>query len=247
MGIGDIFSFVFDPIGAIMGNENQRKNRRAQEDFAKKGIRWRVADAEAAGLHPLAALGAQPAAAQPVPSAPSPAKMHIKMANAQLDKLKAETDKTKAETRKMQITQQPLPMQNMQTMMMQPGIATRPGFGKPKPSYIHTPGPDRMTAQVIVNPDISDTYESSQLDAALGAVRRIWDADRNQYRKMFEPPKSWLKPGMKWRSSTPYLWEQVPINPRGKRNKMMLPARRLKSMKRHPPRNVQRYENMRRY
>lgn len=34
-------------------------NRLQQEKFAQQGIRWKVADATAAGLHPLAALGAQ--------------------------------------------------------------------------------------------------------------------------------------------------------------------------------------------
>ena len=37
-----------------------------QKEFAKNGIRWKVADAKAAGLHPLAALGAQTIAYQPV-------------------------------------------------------------------------------------------------------------------------------------------------------------------------------------
>lgn len=35
-------------------------NYRAQKEFAQNGIRWRVEDAKAAGLHPLAALGASP-------------------------------------------------------------------------------------------------------------------------------------------------------------------------------------------
>lgn len=35
-------------------------NYEAQKEFAQNGIRWRVADAKAAGLHPLAALGASP-------------------------------------------------------------------------------------------------------------------------------------------------------------------------------------------
>lgn len=35
-------------------------NYEAQKEFAQHGIRWRVADAKAAGLHPLAALGASP-------------------------------------------------------------------------------------------------------------------------------------------------------------------------------------------
>lgn len=41
-------------------------NRAAQEEFAKKGIRWRVADARAAGIHPLYALGAQTTSFSPV-------------------------------------------------------------------------------------------------------------------------------------------------------------------------------------
>lgn len=37
-----------------------------QREFAQHGIRWRMADAEAAGIHPLAALGAQVTPASPV-------------------------------------------------------------------------------------------------------------------------------------------------------------------------------------
>lgn len=36
-----------------------RENIANQKEFAQQGIRWKVADAQAAGLHPLAALGAQ--------------------------------------------------------------------------------------------------------------------------------------------------------------------------------------------
>lgn len=37
----------------------QERNIANQKEFAQQGIRWKVADATAAGLHPLAALGAQ--------------------------------------------------------------------------------------------------------------------------------------------------------------------------------------------
>ena len=40
-------------------------NYEHQKEFAQNGIRWRVADAKAAGLHPLAALGAQGASYSP--------------------------------------------------------------------------------------------------------------------------------------------------------------------------------------
>lgn len=42
------------------------QNRKDQITFAKKGIRWKVNDAKAAGLHPLAALGAQTTSFNPV-------------------------------------------------------------------------------------------------------------------------------------------------------------------------------------
>lgn len=38
--------------------ENARLDRELQEDFAQKGIRWRVNDAQKAGIHPLYAMGA---------------------------------------------------------------------------------------------------------------------------------------------------------------------------------------------
>lgn len=55
-------------IDDVQGGPNRRqmeqqerineRNYQAQKEFAQMGIRWRVEDAKAAGLHPLAALGA---------------------------------------------------------------------------------------------------------------------------------------------------------------------------------------------
>ena len=41
-------------------------NVQQQREFAQRGIRWRVADAKAAGIHPLAALGVQTAQYSPI-------------------------------------------------------------------------------------------------------------------------------------------------------------------------------------
>lgn len=46
------------------GNAND-DNAALQREFAQNGIRWKVADAKAAGIHPLYALGAQTVAASP--------------------------------------------------------------------------------------------------------------------------------------------------------------------------------------
>lgn len=45
-------------ISGLIQNRANRENLETQKEFAQNGIRWRVADAVAAGLHPLAALGA---------------------------------------------------------------------------------------------------------------------------------------------------------------------------------------------
>lgn len=49
-------------LGGILGNnaaqENAQRNIQMQKEFAQNGISWKVADAQRAGIHPLAALGA---------------------------------------------------------------------------------------------------------------------------------------------------------------------------------------------
>lgn len=58
--------------GAPLPNDRELQMQMRQEDialqreFAQNGIRWRVDDAKAAGLHPLAALGASSASYSPV-------------------------------------------------------------------------------------------------------------------------------------------------------------------------------------
>lgn len=62
-----MFGGIASAIGGLIGGHLDRNNQRAQwnneynaqKEFAMNGIRWRVEDAKAAGLHPLAALGAQ--------------------------------------------------------------------------------------------------------------------------------------------------------------------------------------------
>lgn len=58
--------------GGLIGNgfrsapaDHYWDNAALQKEFAQNGIRWKVADAKAAGLHPLAALGAQTASFTP--------------------------------------------------------------------------------------------------------------------------------------------------------------------------------------
>lgn len=58
---GPLISGGFDLLGGFLNRSHQEEMADAQYDaqreFAQHGIRWRVEDAKAAGLHPLAALG----------------------------------------------------------------------------------------------------------------------------------------------------------------------------------------------
>lgn len=45
--------------GGLFGKSNAKRQEKLQREFAQNGIQWKVADAKAAGIHPLAALGAQ--------------------------------------------------------------------------------------------------------------------------------------------------------------------------------------------
>lgn len=68
--IGDLISGGMKLLGGWMeGNrqdENAARNIQLQKDFAQQGIRWKVEDAKAAGIHPLYALGANTTSFAPV-------------------------------------------------------------------------------------------------------------------------------------------------------------------------------------
>lgn len=57
-----------DSNAANLANQNaiNAQNVALQKEFAQNGIRWKVEDAKAAGLHPLAALGAQTSSFAPI-------------------------------------------------------------------------------------------------------------------------------------------------------------------------------------
>lgn len=67
---GALIGGVGSAISGLLGNRSSRKQAAAQaalqKEFAQNGITWKVEDAKRAGLHPLAALGAQTVPYQPV-------------------------------------------------------------------------------------------------------------------------------------------------------------------------------------
>lgn len=71
-----LLSGAGDLIGGVLGRrsaeEQTAQNIAFQREFAQHGVRWRVKDAEAAGLHPLYALGANVTPFTPNPVVPDP-------------------------------------------------------------------------------------------------------------------------------------------------------------------------------
>lgn len=68
--LGSAWPAVAGIAGSLLNRDSARsaenRNIDFQREMAQMGVRWRVADAKAAGLHPLAALGAAPVSASPV-------------------------------------------------------------------------------------------------------------------------------------------------------------------------------------
>lgn len=69
MPLGSIISAIGGIAGGLLGassaKSQQKANYEAQKEFAQHGIRWKVTDAKAAGVHPLFALGGNTASYTP--------------------------------------------------------------------------------------------------------------------------------------------------------------------------------------
>lgn len=68
--LGSIIGAGASILGGILGSNSAKKtaqmNIKHQREFAQHGVRWKVADAKAAGIHPLYALGASTVPFSPV-------------------------------------------------------------------------------------------------------------------------------------------------------------------------------------
>jgi len=83
--LGNILGGVLSSVGSLIGNNQDQiaaqkardqqndiseRNIALQKEFAQNGLRWKVEDAKAAGIHPLYALGASGASFSPVSQTP---------------------------------------------------------------------------------------------------------------------------------------------------------------------------------
>nr|DAW32782.1 MAG TPA: minor capsid protein [Microviridae sp.] len=120
--LGSIISAGAGLLGGMMSasasKSAARKQVELQREFAQNGIRWKVADAKAAGLHPLAALGAQTTSYQPVSvgdtsmgSALSEMGQNI---SRSIDATLTRQERREQERQRQELLQRQLDMQDMQ-------------------------------------------------------------------------------------------------------------------------------------
>lgn len=65
-GVSSIANIAGAAADMYVARRNQIQNERLQKEFAQNGIRWKVEDAKAAGVHPLYAIGASGSSYSPV-------------------------------------------------------------------------------------------------------------------------------------------------------------------------------------
>lgn len=164
---------------ARANNEMQAKyaqlNLDQQREFAQQGIRWKVDDAKAAGLHPLAALGAQVSSFSPISVGTSSADLRASTATApSIDFSSLGQDLSRAEAagstsgeRTSKLAQQVAKVMGALTIekaglendLLRTNIAkTRSQIGPPIP--IPKPGPERTpSGYAVTEDDIKQKYE----------------------------------------------------------------------------------------
>lgn len=142
-----------------------RRNEALQREFAQNGVRWRVADARAAGIHPLAALGMSPTQAQPTAVSGDPgnaatnlgrnmqdAILQERIANSQLNQAYANQANANAERARAQTALD--------------AIGPEGSPQRPKPLYTYFYDPYKGEVVPIMNEEAAGGIE----DLAPGAV-----------------------------------------------------------------------------
>lgn len=208
--LGDLVSAGASLAGGWMANNRAEEDRKtqmaiaqqniaAQREFAQHGIRWKVADAQAAGLHPLAALGAQVSSFSPVSvgSSGDGGASHFAQAGQDIGRaIKAaqtaeERAARDAETvRKLDVEKKGLENGILRTELVSKIRRETEGLGPAFPGGrvpLPRPGPERTWSGDAISDDKIEQKASSDFP-----VKKL-----NVYGVPVEMP-SWLSSGQDW-------------------------------------------------
>lgn len=164
-----------------------RENMAFQREFAQHGVRWRVEDAKAAGLHPLYAMGFQPPMAAPIafPDAKGPALAEagqqvgaavaaaMNNSERQAHAASLRVASSQADANEAQAAYYgSLAMRNMQEMN------SRPGLGGPSIGSAIVPegqAPQMLQGQVeLVAPQVGTSSGDPGVQSGIGEMWQRW-------------------------------------------------------------------------
>lgn len=150
--IGELIGAGSAILGGLMGNKaNEKAAQRQyeqQKEFAQSGIQWKVKDAEAAGIHPLYALGAQTTSYQPT-SVGGPDWSFVSQAGQNIGRAIDSTRSNPAKQDAISRTASAIQLEGLQLdndikrATLASAIATANPFGRPTPGL---PGSDTISA-----------------------------------------------------------------------------------------------------
>ncbi|QXP44303.1 MAG: DNA pilot protein [Arizlama microvirus] len=175
-------------LGALLGGAisagakllGQKSEQKMQQKFAKNGIQWKVADAQAAGVHPLYALGANTMSYQPV--GVGDGFDFLKDMGQNIDRAREATSEAPAKAMTGKLGSLSLERAGLENELLRAEIAkTRAQTGPAMPS-VSGGGRDPLTvAGLTIRPDAGETPAQKWEDEygdwadAIGAGRLIRD------------------------------------------------------------------------
>jgi len=195
---GSLITAGANLLGGLLGNKAAKKERDTQLAFAQNGIQWKVKDAEAAGVHPLFALGAPTTAYQPISSGGLPesiSAMGQDLGRA-ADAAKSPGEKIDAYTARLQALQ--LERGSLENTLLKNQIINEqrvagqpPAVGGKSIIPGQASGRDVRVGNLRISPKLSDSQaqdlenEYGEIADFIGGARFINDADK--------PVRDWLQ------------------------------------------------------
>lgn len=197
--LGSLISAGANLLGGLLGNKAAKKERDTQIAFAQNGIQWKVKDAEAAGIHPLFALGAPTSSYSPISTGgglgEGVAAMGQDLGRA-ADAAKAPQQKMDAYTARLQALQ--LERGSLENTLLRNQIINEqrvagqpPAVGGKSIIPGQGSGRDVRVGSLRISPKLSDSQaqdlenEYGEIADFIGAGRFINDADK--------PVRDWLQ------------------------------------------------------
>lgn len=168
---GSLISAGASLLGGLLGDKEQSDsnadNIALQREFAQHGIRWKVADAEAAGVHPLFALGANTVPFSPIPVGGSNTATALASAGQDvgraIDSTRTQDERVKARADALLIERGELENMLLRSQIAKIDGVTTPPF--PGSSYL-IPGQTQSGVQIDPSKITTSRRGASHLEAA---------------------------------------------------------------------------------